>query len=159
MQALSEHQLLQSHLPMLLHWEDRNSMAHSIEARVPFLDHRLVEFCFRLPFDYKVNGASTKDVLREAMRGVLPEKVLDRRDKIGFRAEPEAAWRLADDHRESLLESRTAYEREWLDPAGIEALLDGGDRSTESEFMLWRAINLKLWLRGFWGGGADPLGA
>ena len=56
-------------LPALLRFEDRNSMAHSIEARVPFLDHRLVEFCFRLPFDYKVHGANTKEVMREGAAG------------------------------------------------------------------------------------------
>jgi asparagine synthase (glutamine-hydrolysing) len=144
-------------LPALLRFEDRNSMAHSIEARVPFLDHRLVELCFRLPFDFKVDGASTKDVLRRAMRGVLPDEVLGRQDKIGFRADPAAAWSLAERHREALMESRTPYEREWLDPEGIAGLLDGSDRSTESEFALWRAINLKLWLRSFWGDGSDPL--
>jgi asparagine synthase (glutamine-hydrolysing) len=146
-------------LPALLRYEDRNSMAHSIEARVPFLDHRLVELCFRLPFEYKLNGASTKDVMRRALRDVLPEEVLERQDKIGFRAEPTAAWSLAVRHREALLESRTPYEREWLDPQGLAAMLDGADRSAGSEFALWRAINLKLWLRSFWGDGADPLRA
>jgi hypothetical protein len=62
-------------------------------------------------------------------------------------------------HREALLESRTPYEREWLDPQGLAAMLDGADRSAGSEFALWRAINLKLWLRSFWGDGADPLRA
>ena len=143
-------------LPALLRFEDRNSMAHSIEARVPFLDHRLVEFAFRLPYDFKINGTSTKDVLRRAMADVLPPKVLGRLDKIGFRAEPSATWRLAERHRSSLLADRTDYERRWLSPAGLAALLDGGDRSADAEFMLWRVINLKLWLRTFWSD-ADPL--
>jgi asparagine synthase (glutamine-hydrolysing) len=131
-------------------------MAHSIEARVPFLDHRLVEFAFRLPYDYKVNGASTKDVLRRGLGSVLPPKVLERRDKIGFRAEPTAAWRLAERHREALLAERNEYEGRWLSAEGIAGLIDGRERSTEAEFMLWRAINLKLWLRCNWGD-ADPL--
>src|SRR5688572_25308139 len=76
---------------MLLHWEDRDSMAHSIEARVPFLDYRLVEFVIGLPEDYKIAGAQTKRVLREGMRGVLPEKVRARVDKLGF-ATPEETW-------------------------------------------------------------------
>ncbi len=143
-------------LPALLRFEDRNSMAHSIEARVPFLDHRLVEFAFRLPYDYKVDGASTKDVLRRGLREVLPQEVLDRRDKIGFRAEPAAAWRLAERHRDALLAERTDYEGAWLSAEGIAGLIDRGERSTEAEFMLWRVINLKLWLRSFWGD-ADPL--
>jgi asparagine synthase (glutamine-hydrolysing) len=61
---------------MLLHWEDRNSMAHAVESRVPFLDYRLEEFVLGLPDDLKIAGATTKLVLREAMRGVLPEKIL-----------------------------------------------------------------------------------
>jgi hypothetical protein len=59
-----------SNLPMLLHWEDRNSMAHSIEARVPFLDHPLVEFSLALGNAHKFVGADTKRVLRRAMESV-----------------------------------------------------------------------------------------
>src|SRR5215204_5314383 len=72
-----------ANLQMLLHWEDRNSMAHSIEARVPFLDHRLVEFALALGNDHKTVGADTKRVLRRAMKDVLPPPVLARRDKLG----------------------------------------------------------------------------
>jgi asparagine synthase (glutamine-hydrolysing) len=78
-------------LPMLLHWEDRNSMAHSIEARVPFLDTSIVEFALALPAAAKLDPTATKKVLREAMRGVIPESVRTRRDKIAFRA-PEEEW-------------------------------------------------------------------
>ena len=63
-----------SNLAMLLHWEDRNSMAHSIEARVPFLDHRLVEFSIGLGDRHKIVGGDTKRVLRRAMDGILPRK-------------------------------------------------------------------------------------
>ena len=63
-----------SNLAMLLHWEDRNSMAHSIEARVPFLDHRLVEFSIALGDSHKIVGGDTKRVLRRAMDGILPAK-------------------------------------------------------------------------------------
>ena len=142
-----------SGLPALLRFEDRNSMAHSIEARVPFLDHRIVELAFRMPWGEKVRGGSPKDVLRRAMRGVVPDDIIDRRDKIGFRADPAAAWRFAERHRAALLESRTQWEREWIDPAGVAALLDGADRSSGAEFSLWRAVNLKLWLRSHWGDG------
>jgi asparagine synthase (glutamine-hydrolysing) len=158
--SLQEHLLLNTAsvgLPSLLRVEDRNSMAHSIEARVPLLDHRLVEFAFRLPDELKIRGVETKHVLREAMRGVLPEEVRARRDKIGFRAEPTATWRLAERHRESLLANRTSYEERWLDSVALAAILDGSDRSEESEFMAWRAINAKLWLRLYWGDAGDPL--
>ena len=76
-------------LPALLRFEDRNSMAHSIEARVPFLDHRMVEFAFRLPGEDKIHGAVTKHVLREGLAGVLPEAIRTRSDKVGFRADPD----------------------------------------------------------------------
>ena len=140
-------------LPSLLRFEDRNSMAHSIEARVPFLDHRLVEFAFRLPGDYKIHGVQTKYVMREALKGVLPERIRTRADKIGFRAEPAATWALAERHRDALLASRTPYEERWFDRAGLAALFGGSDRSATAEFMLWRAVNTKLWLRAFWGDG------
>ena len=143
-------------LPSLLRFEDRNSMAHSIEARVPFLDHRLVEFAFRLPGDYKVKGVETKYVMREALKGVLPERIRTRTDKIGFRAEPAATWALAERNREALLAARTPYEERWFDRSALADLFAGSDRSAGAEFMLWRAINTKLWLRATWDGG-DPL--
>ena len=152
----SINEILEAHtgslgLPALLRFEDRNSMAHSVEARVPFLDHRLVEFCFSLPGEYKVRGLETKHVLREGMRGVLPEPIRTRTDKIGFRAEPTATWQLAEQHRDSLLADRTSYEQEWFDRAGLEGLLNGNSRSDDAEFTLWRVLNTKLWLRTFWG--------
>jgi asparagine synthase (glutamine-hydrolysing) len=159
----SLHELLQGQtesvsLPSLLRYEDRNSMAHSLEARVPILDHRVVEFAFQLPDELKVNGVETKYLLREAMKGVIPEEVRARRDKVGFRAEPRATWLLAERHRDSLLANRTGYEERWLDSGALAAAIDGSDRSTDTEFMVWRAINAKLWLRQHFSDLADPLG-
>ena len=71
-------------LPLYLRVEDRNSMAHSVEARLPFLDYRLVSFLFGLPAHQKVRGPWNKFVLREAMRGRIPESVRTRADKMGF---------------------------------------------------------------------------
>ena len=144
-------------LPSLLRFEDRNSMAHSIEARVPMLDHRVVEFAFMLPDDLKIRGVETKHVLREAMRGTLPESVRARTDKIGFRAEPTATWDLAERHRDSFVANRTPYEERWFDPGALATALDGSNRSTESEFSVWRVINAKLWLRMHWGDSDHPL--
>jgi asparagine synthase (glutamine-hydrolysing) len=134
-------------LPALLRFEDRNSMAHSIEARVPFLDHRLVEYALRLPSASKLRGAETKSVLRRALAGTLPEEVRARRDKVGFRAEPAVTWELAARRRDELLDTRSAHEERWLDGAALDRLIArrGG---AEAEFVLWRAVNLKLWLRG-----------
>jgi asparagine synthase (glutamine-hydrolysing) len=84
-------QMTQTNLPALLRYEDKNSMAFSVEARVPFLDHQLVEYGFSLPVAQKLKNGWTKRVLRNSMRGVVPEKVLRRRDKIAF-ATPQATW-------------------------------------------------------------------
>lgn len=73
-----------SNLPDLLHYEDRNSMAHSIESRVPFLDHNLVEFAVNIPSEQKIHGALTKIILRESMKPFLPVEIYNRTDKIGF---------------------------------------------------------------------------
>jgi asparagine synthase (glutamine-hydrolysing) len=71
-------------LPLYLRIEDRNSMAHSVEARLPFLDYRLVSLLFGLPARWKVRGPWNKFILREAMQGQIPESVRSRVDKMGF---------------------------------------------------------------------------
>jgi asparagine synthase (glutamine-hydrolysing) len=82
-------QVTATNLPMLLHWEDRNSMAFSVEARVPFLDYRVVELCLQFSDSLKLGGGISKAVLRQSMRGLVPDNVLNRRDKMGFvTAEP-----------------------------------------------------------------------
>lgn len=78
-------------IPSLLRYEDRNSMAWSIESRVPFLDYRLVEFLLTLPTEYKIRRGRTKAVLRQALRGIVPDAILDRRDKVGF-VTPQDVW-------------------------------------------------------------------
>ena len=83
--------LTMGHLQELLRYADRNSMAWSREVRLPFLDHRLVELCLSLPTEYLLKGGEGKRVMRRAMRGVVPDEILDRRDKIGF-VVPWAEW-------------------------------------------------------------------
>ncbi|MDP3407479.1 asparagine synthase (glutamine-hydrolyzing) [Bosea sp. (in: a-proteobacteria)] len=136
-----------SNLAMLLHWEDRNSMAHSIEARVPFLDHPLVEFNLALGNDHKIVGGDTKRVLRKGMSHVLPEVIRERRDKLGF-ATPEQIWfrgplrGLVEDGIEKTLSRFPGL----MNADGVRALaremLDG-DRPLD--FTLWRIINLGIW--------------
>jgi len=81
---LKDH-ITMTNLPALLHSEDRNSMAHSVESRIPFLDFRLVEFCVNIPSEHKFNGALPKRILREAMKEFLPPEIYWRTDKIGFK--------------------------------------------------------------------------
>jgi asparagine synthase (glutamine-hydrolysing) len=77
--------------PILLRYEDRNSMAFSIESRVPFLDYRLVEFLHSLPTKHIINRGFTKFILRESMKSILPEEIRLRKSKLGF-ATPEDIW-------------------------------------------------------------------
>jgi len=136
-----------SNLSMLLHWEDRNSMAHSIEARVPFLDHPLVEFNLALGNDHKIVGGDTKRVLRRAMKDVLPEGVRERRDKLGF-ATPEEIWfrgplrGLVEDGIEKTLSLYPGL----MNADGVRALAKealNGERPLD--FTLWRIVNLGIW--------------
>lgn len=140
-----------SNLPMLLHWEDRNSMAHGIEARVPFLDHPVVDFALGLGNQHKLVGADTKRVLRRAMADILPAAVSARRDKLGF-ATPEAAWfrgplrQLVEEGVERTLQILPGL----LDPAGTRRfaskMLSGG---APLDFSLWRIISLGIWAERF----------
>lgn len=87
------HALMTTTLQTLLHFEDRNSMAFSLESRVPFLDHRLVEFAFTLKREDRVTDkAETKYVLREALKPILPTAVYERKDKKGFVTPGEVKW-------------------------------------------------------------------
>lgn len=84
--------VMETSLPMLLRYEDRNSMAHSVESRVPFLTPDLINFIFSLPEEHIVDiQGNTKSVFRRAMQGLVPEPILRRRDKIGF-STPEKNW-------------------------------------------------------------------
>lgn len=82
---------LKCNLSMLLHYEDRNSMAHSIESRVPFMDPYLAECAFKMPIDYKLRNGITKYVVREGLKDVLPDKIRNRYSKLGF-VTPEDQW-------------------------------------------------------------------
>lgn len=143
-------QLTETNLPKLLHWEDRDSMAHSIEARTPFLDYRLVEFVMGLPSSFKLGDGLTKRVMRQAMNGIIPDAIQQRRDKMGF-VTPEAHW-ICKQAPEQFLQ---------LVDAAIEA--SGGillpSLRTETEAMIagkrpfqscvWRAISFHLWAERF----------
>jgi asparagine synthase (glutamine-hydrolysing) len=149
-----------SSLQSLLRYEDRNSMAFSVEARVPFLDYRLVELAFALPARFKVSGGLTKVVLREAMRGILPERIRTRTDKVGF-ATPEGQWfrSAGREYMSDIFASRSFAERGYFDAPAVQAAFRafcGSDAeppsSTHPEFwtrvnLFWRALNVELWLR------------
>jgi asparagine synthase (glutamine-hydrolysing) len=79
-------------LPSLLHFEDRNSMAFSLESRVPFLDVNLVEFAFSLPSHYKIQGSQGKYIHRKSLQNIVPEAIYKRKDKVNFAAPGEIIW-------------------------------------------------------------------
>lgn len=84
LQSTLMNDIMRNKLPTLLHIDDRNSMAHSVESRVPFLDHELVEFTLGIKSDFKYKEGRSKNILRESMRQYLPNEILNRKDKIGF---------------------------------------------------------------------------
>jgi asparagine synthase (glutamine-hydrolysing) len=130
--------------------QDQMSMAASIESRVPFLDHKLVEFTARLPERLKLRGWTTKYVLRRAMKGVLPEVILSR-PKMGFPV-PLGAW-LRGRHRRALEEyvtgerasARGLFDADFV--RGLAAEHVSGRRDHSSR--LWSLINFEIWLRQF----------
>jgi asparagine synthase (glutamine-hydrolysing) len=149
-EALSVAQLTSTNLQMLLHWEDRDSMAHSVESRIPFLDYRLVEFVLGLPTELKISDGITKRVMREGMRGVLPERIRGRMDKMGFLT-AEEAWvrRHAPDRFRAAVRDAVEVSDGVLRPAAMEKL-DRIIAGTEPwEPFAWRAISFAAWMRRF----------
>ena len=136
-----------TNLQMLLHWEDRNSMAHGVEARVPFLDAPLVDFCLSLGNDHKIVGSDTKRVLRRAMAGILPPTVRNRRDKLGF-ATPEEVWfrgPLRRPLQDAIDATLTRYPG-LLNATGTRLLAsDMIDGRRPLNFVLWRIANMGIW--------------
>ncbi|MEW6096096.1 MAG: asparagine synthase (glutamine-hydrolyzing) [bacterium] len=140
-----------SSLPALLHYEDRNSMAFSVEARLPFLDYRLVEFIFSLPSSQKIRDGITKIVLRNAMKGILPEKVRMRMDKMGF-VTPGDVWfrTVAKNKILEIFNSDSFINRGYFNVEEIKKEFERHCRGEKDlHFTIWRWINLELWLQKF----------
>jgi asparagine synthase (glutamine-hydrolysing) len=139
--------LTQQGLPELLHYEDRNSMAHSIEARVPFLDYRLAELLFSVPPDALFNRGLTKVVLRKGLSDVLPPEVRDRRDKLGFVTPAGRFFRGAlGELAADVFASRSFAERGFVDVKAANAQLERHRHGAhEAGQELWRALNVELW--------------
>lgn len=142
------HELVRTRLPALLRYEDRLSMAFSIESRVPFLDHRLVELAFALPDTAKRAQGWSKYGLRRALAGTLPDAVVWRRDKKGFPT-PVGAWlrdrrgaRALELLRDPARRSRHLFPQAALDRMIAEHTSGTGDRA----WQLWRALSTEVWL-------------
>ncbi len=144
--------VLQFSLPVLLRYDDRNSMAFGVESRVPFVDHLIVEWVATLPADLRLSDGWTKRILRESLSDVLPEVVRNRKSKLGF-SSPESQW-LSGPLREWLNETLTTsrYLSEVVDLGGVRQLLGkraAGNQSLHLENILFRLAIYESWGRQF----------
>jgi asparagine synthase (glutamine-hydrolysing) len=141
---------LHTYLPLdILTKVDRATMAHSLEARPPLLDHRLAEFAATIPATYRLRGGTTKYLFKQAMRGILPDAIIDR-PKHGF-AVPIASWlrgELADFAR-ALLLSDGCRQRGIFDPTQTERLLTLNARGRDLDLQLWTMMSFELWCQRF----------
>lgn len=136
----------------MLHYFDRTSMAHSLEVRVPFLDHELVEYCATIPSEYKASRGATKIVLKRAARGLVPDDIIDR-PKVGFFNASVASWMRAQaggSVSEFLFGSNPRYG-EMLDRHAVERLARGGNRppTRREQNLLLSILMLEIWLSSF----------
>lgn len=139
------HLINNTSLPTLLHYEDRNSMAFSIESRVPFLDHRLVEYSFLLSMNDKINKGETKFILRQSLEGVLPDAIKNRKDKKGFVTPGESKWLRGP--MKSLLTEDFNNLKQWFDKKQLQKLVDEYKRGNDSRAkLLWRILTLNRWI-------------
>ena len=146
-QALYE-TFVSTNLPMLLDFEDRISMAFSLEARVPFLDYRLVEFVFGLDYKWKMNGYTTKHILREAFCDILPKEIYERKDKKGFPTPTEHWFRNElKDYLKEIFNSDSLKEHGVFDQEKVNGLFEEHLAGKNNERLLWRVLTTELWMR------------
>ena len=149
-EALQKHIVYK--LEHLLRCEDKNSMAFSIETRLPFLDYRLVDFMFTVPSHLKIDNGTTKVILREAMKDTIPKKIADRQSKFGFETKEED-WFRTDAFKELILEitnSQSFPDRPYYNieevKNEVQKFLNGNKSISRT---IWRWLNLELWFRIF----------
>ncbi len=137
-------------IPALLHYEDRNSMAFGIEARVPLLDYRIVEFALGLPGELKIKGSTTKHFMRQALKDILPEAVRNRTDKMGYPT-PLAVWlrgplkEQTQDFLREHVHRRSLYNRQAIERIWQEHQTGAADHS----WQIFRWIATEMWMQNF----------
>lgn len=145
-------QLRKTSLPQQLIRADKNSMAFSVECRFPFLDYRIVEFAYSLPYHYKINKGTTKFILREAFKDVLPKSIYNRKDKIGF-ALPSEGW--VDKKMvlflKQLIDSFPEMESDLLDIKHFKSyyLSDRSDSVQNIDWRFWKTFSYLIWYNRF----------
>jgi asparagine synthase (glutamine-hydrolysing) len=152
MQQIQIDDIVVDTLPQLLRMEDRSSMAFSIEARVPLLDHTMVELGLSLPDHLKIHAGWSKVAIRQAMAGVVPDVVRLRKTKLGFAA-PDRQW-LRHDLQARLTEMLHADLRcrRYIDVSELRRWYTSADAehaNTESYLGFFRILSLEMWMRAF----------
>src|SRR3954462_359994 len=152
MQAIQVEDILVDTLPLILRMEDRSSMAFSIEARVPLLDHKLVEYGLSLPDHLKIQGGLSKFAVRQATKGLRPESVRLRRTKLGF-AGADERWlnRELRPQVTELIEGNLRCER-FIDPTPLRRWYGSAasrGANVEAYGSLFRVMALEMWMRAF----------
>ena len=134
-------------LPSLLHVEDRMSMAHGLESRVPFLDHPLVEFLATVPADVKFKGGQMKQLMKESYRDTLPKSVVDRRDKMGFPV-PLKEWFMGplQNYIRDVFAQQKARHRQHFNS---DVVLENFGSASQFSRKTWGLLSLELWHQRF----------
>ena len=146
---IAEYHLFKEPLQKYLKYEDRNSMAHSVEARVPFLEHRLVEFASSLPVDYLDSPDDSKRILVDAMKGILTDIVRNRKDKKGF-ITPESRWFKDDffDEFLSLFKENVVYAKGIInEERALEYFHAVKSGKVKFTYTYWRVISFCIWMK------------
>jgi asparagine synthase (glutamine-hydrolysing) len=139
--------LTSTNLPKLLRYEDRNSMAFSLEARLPFLDYRVVQKVFQLPINYRFHNGWSKYILRRALSDRLPSEIAWRKTKLGYPT-PEANWlRQGSATVRRVLETQALHPdmATYIRPEAVRQMLALGDTELAEAPGLWRIFNLAVW--------------
>lgn len=134
-------------LPALLHVEDRMSMAHSLESRVPLLDHPLIEFAASIPADIKFKDGNMKHLLKKTYKNVLPSDILNRRDKMGFPV-PLKEW-FGNRLKSWVSEALHSQKNRSLGFLNNEAILRNFQNTGQFSRKLWALLSLELWFQSF----------
>ena len=148
MSSFSHLLLFKSNLPMLLHWLDRNSMSNSVEGRVPFLDHKLVEFVLSLPDDEKLNNGLSKVALRNSLKNILPKKIHERKTKLGFELSEEK-WIKSESAFEKIIIASPHITRGIINEKAIIHLKKMLDNKIDYNHSIWRIISFTKWVKKF----------
>lgn len=132
-------------IPSLLRYEDKNSMAFSVEARIPFLDHRLVEYIFSVPYDKLIKKGWTKNVLRESMKGKIPEDIRMRKGKLAFSV-PQKQW--LSEIKDNIIQT---FSEDFRSGRFIDAnkLIETVKSGNYNDKFLYRAFALEKWMKVF----------